>query len=259
MGRPKGRTDSQPRKRRGSPIITANPPERLTQRERRIKRQLKDIARDLVYNDWYIKIGLAVSGVQLAVTFAYITGSVWASAFSIVSAIGKAAFIEAGVWLINRTISHARAIRVHAAWQGMLWFVLFTLMFISVRANVRYEWEKRVEVKFPKGQCIAYDPDEPTLCVKRERIAVNEANVSEYLSSGEQSEAWQRGGLIPLLVFASIIIGRVMLSAKDGFEKEEVSKLKKVERDTNYRARKKAAVAERVQAAEALGLTAGDV
>jgi hypothetical protein len=258
MGRPKGRTDSTPRTRRRKNEITAAPPERLTQRERRIKRQLKDIAKDLVYNDWYIKIGLAVSGIQLFVTFVYVTKSPWATGLSIVSALGKAAFVEAGVWLINRTISHARAIRVHAAWQGVLWSVLFILMFISVRANVRYEWEKRAEVKYPKGHCVAYDADEPTVCVKYDKINVNETNVSEFLSAGEQSEAWQRGGLIPLLVFASIIIGRVMLSAKDGFEKEEVSKLKKVERDTVYRAKKKRAIAERVQTAEALGLTAGE-
>ena len=36
---------------------------------------------------------------------------------------------------------------------------LLTLMFISMRANLRYEWEKRVEVKYPKGQCVAYDSD----------------------------------------------------------------------------------------------------
>ena len=51
MGRPKGKKDSAPRARRGA--ASAMPaPERLTQRERRVKRQLKDIARDLVYNDW---------------------------------------------------------------------------------------------------------------------------------------------------------------------------------------------------------------
>jgi hypothetical protein len=59
MGRPKGKKDSAPRARRGQAALPA--PERLTQRERRVKRQLKDIARDLVYNDWYIKIGLGVS------------------------------------------------------------------------------------------------------------------------------------------------------------------------------------------------------
>ena len=235
MGRPKGKKDSVPRARRGQAALPA--PERLTQRERRVKRQLKDIARDLVYNDWYIKIGLSVSGIQLAVTFAYITPSFFGSVFSIISAIGKAAFIEAGVWLINRTISHARAVRVPPAWQAGLWGVLLTLMFISMRANLRYEWEKRVEVKYPKGQCVTYDSD--GVCERREKISVNESNVSAYLSPGEQSEAWQRGGLIPLLVFASILIGRVMLSAKDGFEREEVQKINKAERDTRYRERKK--------------------
>ncbi len=235
MGRPKGKRDSRPRTRKGA--APEAPPEKLTVRERRVKRQLKEIVRDLMYNDWYIKVGLGVSGIQLAVTFAYITGSVWASAFSVVSAIGKAAFVEAGVWLINRTISHARAIRVHWFWQGALWLVLFTLMWISVRANVRYEWEKRVEVKFPKGICKLYD--EENQCAQWEKINVNESNVHLYLSEGERAEAWQRGGLIPLLVFASIIIGRVMLSAKDGFEREETQKIKTAVRGYKHRTRKK--------------------
>lgn len=237
MGRPKGKRDSAPRARRGSASAPQAAPERLSVRERRVKRQIKDIVRDLAYNDWYIKIGLGVSGIQLAVTFAYITGSFWASAFSIVSAVGKAAFIEAGVWLINRTISHARAVRVHPAWQGLLWFVLLTLMYISMRANLRYEWEKRAEVKYPKGQCVAFDAD--GVCERREKINVNESNVGDYLSAGEQSEAWQRGGLIPLLVFASIIIGRIMQSAKDGFEREEVKKIQTAERGVRYRVRKR--------------------
>ena len=238
MGRPKGKRDSAPRARRGSAGASLPAPERLTARERRVKRQLKDIVRDLSYNDWYIKIGLGVSGIQLAVTFAYITNNFWASLFSIVSAIGKAAFIEAGVWLINRTISHARAVRVHPAWQGLLWFVLLTLMYISMRANLRYEWEKRAEVKYPKGICVAWKGDGVT-CAKYDKINVNESNVGDYLSAGEQSEAWQRGGLIPLLVFASIIIGRVMNSAKDGFEREEVKKIQTAERGVRYRSRKK--------------------
>jgi len=258
MGRPKGRTDTTPRtRRRKSELIAQVQPEKLTRRERQIKRQLKDIVKDLLYNDWYIKIGLGVSGIQLAVTFAYVTKSGWATAFSILSAIGKAAFVEAGVWLINRTISHARAIRVHWAWQGVLWGVLFTLMWISVRANVRYEWEKRVEVKYPRGVCVVFD--DSGFCDKWEKINVNESNVHEYLSSGEQSEAWQRGGLIPLLVFASIIIGRVMLSAKDGFEREETGKLKVAVRGVKYRTRKRRESVARVQAAEAVGLEVGDV
>lgn len=256
MGRPKGRTDTTPRTRRSKAQLSAPPTEKLTTRERRIRKQLKTIAQDLIYNDWYIKIGLAVSGIQLAVTFAYITHSLWGSAFSVLSAIGKAAFVEGGVWLINRTISHARAIRVHWGWQGLLWAGLFTLMFISVRANVRYEWEKRVEVKYPRGVCVIKDSE--GYCLKHEKVNVNETNVGEYLSAGEQSEAWQRGGLIPLLVFMSIIIGRVMLSAKDGFEREETVKLKTAIRGQRLRTRKKAEVAERVAAAESVGLEVGD-
>lgn len=210
---------------------------RIAERARKVKAQLKAIMRDLWLNEWYIKTGLAVSGVQLAVTFAYITKSPWATGFSIVSAIGKAAFVEAGVWLINRTISHARAIRVHWAWQSILWAVLFTLMWVSMRANLRYEWEKRTEVKFPKGVCVLYDADGG--CERFEKVNVNESNVHLYLSDGEQAEAWQRGGLIPLLVFASIIIGRVTLSSKDGFEREETQRIKTAVRGVRYRVRKK--------------------
>lgn len=229
---------------------------RIADRARKVKAQLKAIMRDLWLNEWYIKTGLAVSGIQLAVTFAYITKSPWATGFSIVSAIGKAAFVEAGVWLINRTISHARAIRVHWAWQSILWAVLFTLMWVSMRANLRYEWEKRVEVKFPKGRCGIYDTDGG--CERFEKINVNAANVDTFLTSDEQSEAWQRGGLIPLLVFASIIIGRVMLASKDGFEAEEMRSIRESERGLDYRERKKAAVVERVKKAEAVGLEAGE-
>lgn len=229
---------------------------RIAERARKVKAQLKAIMRDLWLNEWYIKTGLAVSGIQLAVTFAYITKSPWATGFSIVSAIGKAAFVEAGVWLINRTISHARAIRVHWAWQSILWAVLFTLMWVSMRANLRYEWEKRVEVKFPKGRCGIYDTDGG--CERFEKINVNAANVDTFLTADEQSEAWQRGGLIPLLVFASIIIGRVMLASKDGFEAEEMRRIRESERGFDYRDRKKAAVARRVEKAESVGLEAGE-
>lgn len=229
---------------------------RVAERARKVKAQLKAIMRDLWLNAWYIKIGLAVSGIQLAVTFAYITKSPWASAFSVLSAIGKAAFVEAGVWLINRTISHARAIRVHWAWQGILWAVLFTLMWVSMRANLRYEWEKRVEVKFPKGRCLVYDADGG--CERYEKINVNAANVDTFLTGDEQSEAWQRGGLIPLLVFASIIIGRVMLASKDGFEVEEMRRLREYERGFDYRDRVKRKTVERVKKAEAVGLEAGE-
>ena len=232
------------------------PVRRVAERARKVKAQLKAIMRDLWRNDWDIKTGLAVSGIQLFVTFVYVTKSPWATGLSIVSAFGKAAFVEAGVWLINRTISHARAIRVHWAWQSILWAVLFTLMWVSMRANLRYEWEKRAEVKFPRGQCVAYDTDGG--CERFEKINVNAANVDTYLTSDEQSEAWQRGGLIPLLVFASIIIGRVMLASKDGFEAEEIRRIRESERGFDYRGRKKAAVVERVKKAESVGLEAGE-
>jgi hypothetical protein len=243
------------KKRSGQAPLPKQSARRYGERSRKVKAQIRAIVRDMLWNDWYIKIGLAVSGIQLAVTFAYITKSTWATAFSILSAIGKAAFVEAGVWLINRTISHARAIRLHVAWQSVLWGVLFLLMWISIRANLRYEWEKRTEIKFPNGRCEIYRRDGVT-CSQWEKINVNGANVGEYLTSDEQSEAWQRGGLIPLLVFASIIIGRIMLSAKDGFEAEEMRRLRESERGFVYRDRKKRDTVTRVKRAESVGLEA---
>ncbi len=258
MGRPKGRTDTTPRKRRGSPKTAPAPgSRRFTERARSVKKQVKEVARDLFWNDWYIKIGLAVSGIQLGVTFAYITKSEWATAFSILSAIGKAAFIEGGVWLMNRAFSHLRAVKGHWLSQGFVILILFTLMWISMRANLRYEWEKKAEVKYPSGECVQYK-DDGVSCKKREKININSTNVDDYLSGDEQSDAVQRGGLIPLLVFASIIIGRVMLASKDGFEAEEMRRLRESERGIDYRDRKKRAVVARVQRAESVGLESGE-
>lgn len=262
MGRPKGMRDSKPRTRRTKAALQSGRavamPGKLTARARNIKRQVKAIARDLFYNEIYIVIGLAVSGIQLAVTFTYITPSFWGSALSVVSAAGKASFIEGGVWLMNRAFSHARATGVHWAWQLAIVFIAGNLMWVSTRANLRYEWEKKVEIKFPQGECVKFKKDDVT-CVQYRKINVNETNVDKYLSPGEQSDAVQRGGLIPLLVFASIIIGRVMLASKDGFEAEEMRRLRESERGIDYRERKKRAVIARVEKAEAVGLEAGDV
>lgn len=229
------------------------PVRRIAERARSVKNQIKAVSRDLILNDWYIKIGLAVSGIQLAVTFTYITHSTWATAFSIASAIGKALFIEGGVWLMNRAFSHLRAVRGHWLSQGFVVAILFVLMWISMRANLRYEWEKKAEVKYPKGQCVLYADDAVT-CVKYVKININSGNVDQFLTSDEQSDAVQRGGLIPLLVFASIIIGRVMLASKDGFEAEEMRRLRESERGFDYRDRVKRAARERVERAESVGL-----
>lgn len=230
---------------------------RVAARARNIKAQVKAIAKDLVYNQWYITIGLAVSGIQLGVAFTYVTASGWATFFSIISAAGKALFIEGGVWLTNRAFSHARSTGVH--WFGQAFLIAFALclMWISARANLQYEWEKKVEVKFPKGECVTFKKDKVT-CAQFVKINVNETNVDKYLSKGEQSDAMQRGGLIPLLVFASIIIGRIMLSAKDGFEADEMRRLREAERGFDYRDRVKRKAVERVRKAESVGLEAGE-
>jgi hypothetical protein len=195
---------------------------RAAKHNKRVKKTLKEIAADLVKNEWYIKIGLTVSGIQLAVAFTYLTGTWWAILLSAFAAVGKAAFVEGGVWLMNRTISHARAVKIHWVWQAALWLIMIALMWVSVNANLSYEWEKRAAVKYPG-----------------ETIAINSENVGEYLTASERREAWQRGGLIPLLVLASVLVGRLMLASRDGFEKEEMTRFKNSQRQAGYRDKKK--------------------
>lgn len=210
---------------------------RAEKHNRQVRRTLKEITKDLIKNEWYIKIGLAVSGIQLAVAFTYLTGSWWAITLSGFSAVGKAAFVEGGVWLMNRTISHARAVKIHWLWQSSIWGILLILMWISVRANISYEWEKKVAIKYPHGECKQIV--EGDRCKRYENINVNSENVEIYLTADEQLDAWQRGGLIPLLVLGSILIGRLMLASRDGFEKEEMARFKMAQRQAGYRDKRK--------------------
>ncbi len=50
----------------------------------------------------------------------------------------------------------------------------------------------------------------------------------------------------------------IMRGAKDGFEAEEMRRLRESERGMDYRDRKKRVIVERVQRAEAVGLEAGE-
>lgn len=186
------------------------------------KKTFAEITKDLWYSDIFIKVGLAVSGIQLAVAFTYTTGHWFVVFLSAFSAIGKAAFVEGGVWLINRAIMWARLTRVYWAWQVVIWLILLFLMFISVRANLDYEHEKKLAARYPQ-----------------QKIVANSANVAEYLDSDERADAWFRGGLIPLIVFASIFVRRVITQAKDEYQKEEMKRFRESERQRGYREERK--------------------
>jgi hypothetical protein len=181
------------------------------------KKTFREISRDLWLNDWFIKIGLAVSGWQLMIAFYY--PGFWLSG---VSAVGKAAFVEGGVWLLNRAIAWARVVKIHWTWKAFLWFILAVLMFISVRANLDYEYEKKLAIKYP-GRA----------------IVTNSRNVAFFLDADERADAWFRGGLVPLIVFASILVRRVLTSAVDEYQKEELKRFKDAERSREYRLNKK--------------------
>ncbi|MBK7363062.1 MAG: hypothetical protein IPJ01_12265 [Micavibrio sp.] len=196
---------------------------RAQKAHREWKKTFKEIMRDLWLNDWFIKIGLAVSGWQLAIAF-YYPGY----PLSAISAIGKAAFVEGGVWLINRAIVWARVVKIHWAWKSFLWFILAVLMFISVRANLDYENEKKLAVKYPD----AGKNGNPV-------IVTNARNVAKFLDTDEQADAWFRGGLVPLIVFASILVRRVMTSAADEYQREETRRFRESERQRGYRTERK--------------------
>jgi hypothetical protein len=190
------------------------------------KKTFKEITTDLWLNDWFIKIGLAVSGIQLAVSFTYLTGSGWAIFLSGASAVGKAAFVEGGVWLVNRAIVWARVLKMNFFVKIIMWLILATLMYMSVRANLDYEHEKKLNIKYP-----------PTN--GNPAIIPNAKNVSRFLDSDEQTDAWFRGGLVPFIVFAAIIGRRVMTSSRDEFEKEEAKRFKSSEYQATLRTKKK--------------------
>lgn len=189
----------------------------VEKKSREVRRQLKEIASDLWQNELIVKAGLVASGIQLAIAFSYSSYS------SYPGAILKATFIEACVWNLNKAIAWSRLIKLNWRWQTFLWAVLVVVMFISTRANLYYEYEKKLQ-----------------LITGRETVLVNSQTVDRYLGADEVLDAWQRGGLIPLLVLAMIAARRVISSASGGFAKEETQKTARQLRDARYRAKKKA-------------------
>ena len=189
---------------------------KITKKGREIRKQVKELAADLWQNEMIVKAGLAASGLQLAIAFSYASVWTWPGA------VLKAAFIEACVWNINKAIQWGRLVRLNWRWQAFLWFVLIVVMYISIRANLYYEYEKKLAMQSPDGA----------------PVLVNERTISR-LDSGERLDAWQRGGLIPLLVLAMIAARRVLSSASNSFFTEETVKTTAAIRQKAYRERKK--------------------
>jgi hypothetical protein len=190
---------------------------RYREKLRSVRRQLREIARDLWQNEWIVKAGLAASGIQLAIAFSYAHWLSWPGA------VMKAAFIEACVWNLNKAIGWARLVKLSRAWLAFLWAVLAVVMLISTQANLYYEYEKKLANKLPRGT----------------RVVVSQETINRHMDFDEKIDAWQRSGLIPLLVLAMIAARRVLGDAATGFDREETGKTKKQLRDAAYRARKK--------------------
>ena len=118
---------------------------KITKKGREIRKQVKELAADLWQNEMIVKAGLAASGLQLAIAFSYASVWTWPGA------VLKAAFIEACVWNINKAIQWGRLVRLNWRWQAFLWFVLIVVMYISIRANLYYEYEKKLAMQSPDG------------------------------------------------------------------------------------------------------------
>jgi hypothetical protein len=63
--------------------------------------------------------------------------------------------------------------------------------------------------------------------------------VDKYLEADEIFDSWLRGGLIPLLVLGMIAARRLLGTASESFERDEMNRLKVTLRGAEYRARKK--------------------
>lgn len=231
MGRPKGRTDTTPRKRRGSPKVEAR--QKLTLRERSIKATLREFAKDLWLNDRVIQIGLVASGLQLAYAFAYVSPWSW------VAAVLKAAFVEISVWSLNRAIATAGKFQLKRGIYA-LWVLLAIVFFISTRANLQYEYEQKIRAHSPAAQVFSA------------------AVVDKFLGADEKMDAWLRGGLLPLIVFGLILARRALADAAGTFERDELKRLRESERGFEYRERKGRETVARVRRAEAVGLDYND-
>ncbi len=194
---------------------------KLIDRAKKIKRQLKELGRDLWLNDRIIQLGLVASGMQLTFAFTYTTGIWYETVWSWFSALAKAAFIEVCVWSLNRAIAWAGVLQIKKGGTAFLWVVLGTVMFISTRANLQYEYGQKIH---------AHN--------KTEKI-VSSHTVDTYLEADEIADSWLRGGLIPLLVLGMIAARRLLGTASESFERDEMQRLKNSLRTADFRARKK--------------------
>lgn len=194
---------------------------KLAERGRKIKRQLKELARDLWLNDRIIQLGLIASGMQLTFAFAYTTGAWYEVTWSWISALAKAAFIEICVWSLNKAIAWAGVLQLKKSSTTFLWVVLGTVMFISTRANLQYEYTQKIHAHNPKEK------------------VVNSDTVERYLSFDEVADSWLRGGLIPLLVLGMIAARRLLGTASESFEREEMRRFTASVKGQVRRGRKK--------------------
>ena len=192
-------------------------PTKLEKHSREIKKQLRDIAKDLWLNNWIVIGGLIASGLQLVIAFTY---SAW---WTIFPALFKAVFIESCVWALNKAIGWHKVLKLRGG-LVFLWGVLVVVMFISTRANLQYEYEKKLQQHFPNDQT----------------ILVNSATVDKYLGRDEILDAWLRGGLIPLLVLAMIFARRILTVSSVNYGTEENQKTTAAIRQKQYRIRKQA-------------------
>lgn len=199
---------------------------KLADRARKIKRQLRELSRDLWLNDKIIQLGLIASGMQLTFAFAYPTGSWLEQSWSWLSALAKATFIEICVWALNRAIAWAGVLQLKKGGTGFLWVTLIVVMFISTRANLQYEYTQKIHAHNPK------------------EAVINSGTVDRYLEIDEIIDSWLRGGLIPLLVLGMIAARRLLGTASESFEREEMQRLKVALRGSEFRARKKSLVDE---------------
>ena len=210
MGRPRKTKDEN-----------ASISKKLVDRAKKIKRQLKELGKDLWLNDRIIQLGLIASGMQLTFAFTY-TSPVWyETIWSWVSALAKATFIEICVWSLNKAIAWAGVLQLKKGGTAFLWVVLVVVMFISTRANLQYEYGQKIHAH------------------NRAEQVVNSNTVDKYLDFDEIADSWLRGGLIPLLVLGMIAARRLLGTASESFEREEMARLKTSLRGAAHRARKK--------------------
>jgi hypothetical protein len=193
---------------------------KLIDRSRKIKKQLKELAHDLWLNDRIIQLGLVASGMQLTFAFAYSHGAWYAVAWSWFSALAKASFIEICIWSINRAIAWAGVMQIKKG-VAILWVILSVVFFISTRANLQYEYTQKIH---------AHNLSEKV---------INSDSVDYYLKADEIFDSWLRGGLIPILVLGMIAARRLLGTAGESFEREEMQRVKVALRGAEYRANKK--------------------